>query len=72
MEVSQETKIAVVGRVESKSSELQSESDKQADREFAGFIDSVTLSHEEMAAFLATPELSVPRVKRLFRRKRKS
>jgi len=69
MELSQETHIAVARRIELKSIRLRSDPDKESDREFADFIESISLSGEEMAAFLATPALSVPEVKRLFARR---
>ena len=66
MELSQETHIAVARRIAIR---LRSDPDKESDREFADFIESISLSGEEMAAFLATPALSVPEVKRLFARR---
>ena len=36
------------------------------DPEFRGFIESVTLSAEELAAFVACPELTISDVKTLF------
>ena len=66
MAISPQAQTAVAIRIELKSVESQSDPDEEFDREYRDFIESITLSDEEFAAFLAMPESSVPEIKRLF------
>ena len=40
---------------------------EQSDREFRDFIESILVTHEELAAIVSMPELSIPQVKRHLR-----
>ena len=69
MEFSAHPHAAVPGQVESVGLPNVSDDDdpdEEFDREFQDFIESITLTEEEFAVFLATPEASVLEVKRLF------
>jgi hypothetical protein len=71
MEFSVHPHAAVPGQVEFKSVGLprdpdEGDPDEEFDREFQDFIESITLTDEEFAVFLAMPEASVLEVKRLF------
>ena len=50
---------------------LQDYPNEEHDREFRDLIESVSLSREELAAFVAMPESSIGEVKRLFAGRRK-
>ena len=65
MEISHQAHTAVGSRIESKSISVGRDADDEFDREFRDFIGSITLDDEELAAFLAMPECSVPEVRRL-------
>ena len=45
---------------------LRDEPSAEEDPDFRDFMEDFSLSHEELEAFVATPDLSVPKVKRLF------
>ena len=66
MKTYQHSGAGVADRFASKLFGLRDYTHEKDDPDFDDFVEGISLSHDELAAFVAEPELSVPEVKRLF------
>ena len=66
MKIYQQSRTAVADRIALKLFGSENDSSEQDVAETQEFIEGISLSGEEFVAFVATPELSIPEVRRLF------